>query len=131
MRQIFYIAGFWIVVIIAIRLAVSFPQSLLARVFFAQFGPAPIRGEAKSAYLLRCARFGGSWFMQALLLFGVGWLAVHREASLADSPYFLTLWAVVIPILGGAALLASLYALGRWSWIRWFGNDRSKQRAQA
>ena len=104
MRQIFYIAGFWIVVIVAIRLAVCFPQILLARVFFAEFGPTPIRGEAKSAYLLRCARFGGSWSMQALLLFGVGWLAVAREPSLADSPYFVVLWAVVIPILGTAAL---------------------------
>jgi len=131
MRQIFYIAGFWIVVIVAIRLAVCFPQSLLARVFFAQFGPAPIRGEMKPAYLLRCARFAVNWFLQALLLFGVGWIAVNWEASLADSPYFLTLWAVVIPILGGAALLASLYALGRWSWIRWFGDEHPKQGARA
>ena len=87
--------------------------------------------RGKSAYLLRCARFGGSWFMQALLLFGVGWIAVGGEVSLADSPYFLVLWAVVIPILGGAALFASLYALARWCWIRWFEGERSKHRVQA
>ncbi len=131
MRQIFYIAGFWIVVIVAIRLAVRFPQSLLARLFFAPFGPVPIRGEPKSEHLLRWARFWGSWFMQALFLFAVGWLVGGWEASLAESPYYLVLWAVVIPILGGIALLASLCALVRWLWIRRFDGERSKQGVQA
>ena len=131
MRQLFYIAAFWVVVLVTIRLAVCFPQSLLARVFFSQFGPVPIRGEAKSDYLLRCVRFGGSWFIQTLILFVVGWIALGWEASLADSLYFLVLWAVVIPMLGGVVFLASLWALARLLWIRWFGGARSTQTTQA
>ena len=125
MRQLFHIAAFWVVVVVAIRAAVCFPHSLLARIFFSQFGPAPIRGEAKSNYLLRCARFGGSWFMQAVFLFLVGWVALDWDASLADSLYFLVLWAVTIPVLGGVALLASLWALARSLWVRRFGGARS------
>ncbi len=131
MRQVFYIAGFWIVVIVAIRLAVCFPRSLLARVFFAPFGPVPFRGEARSEYLLRCARFGCSWFLQALLLFAAGRIVASWDASLVDSPYFLVLWAAVIPVLGGAALLGSLYALAQWLWIRRVAGARSRQRLQA
>ena len=116
---------------VTIRLAVCFPHSLLARIYFAQFGPVPIRGETKSDYLLRCVRFAGSWFMQAALLFVVGWFALGWEASLADSLYFLVLWAVVIPVLGGVALLASLWALVRLLWVRWFGGARSTQASQA
>ena len=130
MRQLFYIAAFWVVVLVTIRLAVCFPRSLLARVFFSQFGPAPIRGEAKSDYLLRWVRFGGSWFIQTLILFVVGWIALGWEASLADSLYFLVLWAVVIPMLGGGAFLASLWALAHLLWIRWFGGARSPQITQ-
>lgn len=120
MRQLFYIVAFWIVVVVTIRLAVYFPKSLLGRVYFTEFGPAPIRGEPKADYLMRCARFGGNWFVQALVLFVAGWIAVIWEAALADSLYFLVLWAVVIPLLGGVALLVSLCALSRCLWIRWF-----------
>jgi hypothetical protein len=131
MRQFFYIAAFWVVVVVTIRLAVCFPKSLLARVNFAELGPAPIRGATKSDYLLRCVRFGGSWFIQASILFVVGWIALGWEASLADSLYFLVLWTVIIPVLGGVALLGSLWALVRWLWIRWFGGARSTQTTQA
>ena len=131
MRQILFIAEFWIVVIVAIRLAVCFPKSLLARVFFAQFGPVPVRGETRSTFLLRCARFAGSWFLQALILFVVGWVAAGWEATLVESPYFLVLWAVVIPILGAVALLASLCVLARWFWIRRSGPERWKWRVGA
>jgi hypothetical protein len=121
MRQLFYIVAFWIVVVVTIRLAVSFPRSLLARVLFTEFGPTPLRGEPKSDYLLRCARFGGSWFVQALNLFVVGWIALSWNVALADSLYFLVLWAVVIPLVGSGALLVSLCALSRCLWLRWFG----------
>ena len=131
MQQLFHIAAFWLVVVVAIRLAVCFPASLLARVFFSPFGPTHVRGEAKSAYLLRCAHFGASWFVQAFLLFTVGWIALRWEASLADSLYYLVLWAVVIPMLGCGALLASLWALGRLLWLRWFAGERTKQPGQA
>ena len=125
MRQLFHIAAFWVVVVVAIRAAVCFPHSLPARIFFFRFGPVLIRGEAKANYLLRCARFGGSWFMQAAFLFVVGWVALDWHASLADSLYFLVLWAVTIPVLGGVALLASLWALARSLWVRRSGGARS------
>ena len=122
MRQLFFIVAFWIVVVVAMRLAVSFPRSLLARVFFTEFGPEPVPGETKADYLLRCARFGGSWFLQSLALFAVGWVALYWQAALADSLYFMVLWAVIIPLLGGAALLVSLFALLRRFWIRYFAS---------
>ena len=131
MRQFFYIAAFWVVVVVTIRLAVCFPRSLLARVYFSEFGPAPIRGETKSHYLLRCVRFAGGWFIQASILFVVGWIALGWQASLADSLYFLVLWAVIIPVLGSVALLGSLWAFARLLWIRRFGGARSTQTTQA
>jgi hypothetical protein len=124
MRELFHIAAFWVVVVVTIRLAVCFPRSLLARILFSEFGPAPNRGETKSDYLLRWARFAASWFIQAAFLFLVGWLVLDWEASLADSLYFLALWAVTIPVLGGIALLALLWALARWLWTRRFSGDQ-------
>jgi hypothetical protein len=131
MRQLFQIAAFWVVVVVAIRAAVCFPHSLVARIFFSQFGPVPVHGEAKSNYLLRCAGFGGSWFMQAAFLFVLGWVALDWHASLADSLYFLVLWAVIIPVLGGVALLVSLWALACSFWVRRFGGAHSTQATQA
>ena len=129
MRQLFFIVAFWIVVVVAMKLAVSFPRSLLARVFFTPFGPEPLRGEARSDYLLRCARFGGSWFVQSLVLFAAGWLALEWTPALSNSLYFMVLWAVVIPVLGGGALIVSLYALLRCLWIR--SAARSVSRTQS
>ena len=118
MRQLFFIVAFWTVVVVAMRLAVSFPKSLLARVFFTPFGPEPLRGETKSAFLLRCACFGASWFAQSLALFAAGCLVRLWMPVLVDSLFFVVLWAVVIPVIGGGALVASLYSLSRWFWIR-------------
>ena len=126
MRQLFFIVAFWIVVVVAMRLAVSFPRSLLARVFFTTFGPEPVRGEAKSDYLLRCARFGAGWCAQSLVLFAAGWLALEWQPALADSLFFLVLWAVVIPLLGGAALIISLCTLSRGLWIRSVGRTLAR-----
>jgi hypothetical protein len=125
MSQFVHIAAFWVVLVIAIRLAVCFPQSLLARVLFYQHGPAAIRGETKAEYLLRCAAFRASWFLQAAFLFVVGWIALRWDATLADSLYFLVLWAAVIPLLGASALLGALFALGRSLWSRRFGCSRA------
>jgi hypothetical protein len=41
------------------------------------------------------------------------------------------LWAVTIPVLGGVALLASLWALARSLWVWRFGGARSTQATQA
>ena len=128
MRQLFFIVAFWTVVVVAMRLAVSFPRSLLARVFFTPFGPEPFRGEARSDYLLRCALFGGSWFVQALALFAAGWLALEWDAALADSLFFMVLWAVVIPLLGGGALVVSLCAMCRALWLRSSGGSLTRIR---
>lgn len=119
MRQLLYIVVFWTVVVVTTRLATYFPDSLLARVLFMHFGPTPIPGESKAGYLSRCVRFAGNWFAQALLLWTAGWAALQWDPTLADSLYFLALWAVVIPLIGSAALLVSLYALSRCMWLRW------------
>ena len=126
MRQLFFIVAFWIVVVVAMRLAVSFPRSLLARAFFTPFGPQPLRGEPKSDFLLRCAQFGASWFAQSLVLFAAGWIALAWNPQLAESLFFLVLWTVVIPLLGGSSLVVSLYALCRCIWIRTFGRTLTR-----
>src|SRR5437773_11894161 len=98
MRQILNAAVFWAIVIVAIRVAVCFPNTLFARILFSEFGPVQMPNEPRIAYLLRCARFGGSWFLQAAGLFVAGWL---RRVSTRRSPThcsFLVLWAVVIPM---------------------------------
>jgi len=125
MRELLHIAAFWVVVVVAIRVAVCFPHSLPARILFWRLGPLPLRGEPQALYLLRCARFGGSWFLQAALLFGIGWVVLRWDASLADSLFFLVLWAVVVPLLGGVALVTALFALGRAVWAWRFGRGGS------
>jgi hypothetical protein len=118
MRQIFYIAAFWVVVIVTIRLAVCFPRSLLARVLFMRHGPERERGEDASAYFLRCARFHAGWCAQAALVFAVGGVAVAWDPLLQHSVYFLALWAVVVPVLGACELLAAMVSLARAWWLR-------------
>ena len=125
MSEFLHIAAFWVVLVVAIRLAVCFPQSLLARFLFSRHGPLPVRGESQADYFLRCARFCAQWFAQAAVLFVAGWVALQWDASLADSLYFLVLWTVVVPVLGGTALLAALCALGRSLWARWTGRASS------
>lgn len=118
MRQLLHIAAFWLVLVVAIRLAVCFTHSLLARVLFSRHGPVRMRGEPQIGYLVRCARFHASWFAQAAFLFVAGWVALRWNASLSESLFFLVLLAVVIPALGCSALLAALFAFARSSWIR-------------
>ena len=112
MAQLFHMAAFWVVVIVAIRLAVCFPRSMLARVLFYHYGPAAIRGETEADYLMRCAAFRASWFLQASLLFAAGWVALGWQPALADSLYFLVMWIAVIPTLGLGALAGALLAAG-------------------
>ena len=118
MSQFLHIAVFWVVLVIAIRIAVCLPQSLLARVLFSQHGPVALRGESKAEYLLRCARFRASWFLQAVFLFVAGWVALRWDATLTDSLFFLVSWAAVIPLLGVSALVGALFAVGRSLWAR-------------
>ena len=131
MRQILNVAVFWVIVIVAIRVAVCLPNTLFALILFSEFGPAQMPNEPRIAYLLRCARFGGSWFLQAAGLFGAGLVALSFDALPADSLFFLVLWAVVIPLLGGIALCTSLWALIRLLIVRWFGGTHSANEAQA
>jgi hypothetical protein len=131
MLDLLHIAAFWVVVVVAIRMAVCFPNSLLARMLFSHHGPVPIRGEPKTEYLLRCARFRGSWVAQAVLLFMGGWVALRSDPSLAVSLYFLVLWMVVIPAVAGGALLGFLFVLARWFWLQRFGRVHSPHAGHA
>jgi hypothetical protein len=131
MPELLHIAAFWLVVVVIIRLAVCFPNSLLARILFLRHGPVPIRDEPKTEYLLRCARFRGSWFVQAVFLFLGGWVARTWDPSLVDSLSFLVLWAVVIPSLAALSLLGSLFALASWLWLKYFPRIHSAHAAQA
>jgi hypothetical protein len=125
MLELFHIAAFWAVVVVVIRLAVCFPQSILARFLFSHHGPLPVRGESPADYFLRCARFAGGWSLQAGFLLFVGWACIQWDPSLLDSLCFVVLWAVVIPVLGSMALLAALFAVCRSLWARWLGRARS------
>ena len=118
MRQIVHIAAFWVVVVVAIRLAVCFPHSLLAHVLFSRIGPLREREESEPHYLLRWASFGMSWFIQAACLFVAGWAALQWDASLAESLTFAVLWTVIVPLVGAGASLVSLLALARLVWVR-------------
>jgi hypothetical protein len=66
MPELLHVAVFWVFVIVAIRVGVCFPNSLFARILFLHYGPIAIRGEPKTEYLLRCARFRCNWFVQVL-----------------------------------------------------------------
>jgi hypothetical protein len=131
MSELLHIAAFWLVVVVIIRVAVCFPDSLLARILFSHHGPLPIRDEPKPEYLLRCARFRGSWFAQAVLFFVTGWIALGWNPSLADSLSFLVLWAVVIPALAALALLGSLSALVSRFWHKHSDRMRSAPESRA
>ena len=119
MRHIVQIAAFWVVVIVAIRLAVCFPRSLLARVLFSRVGPVRMRGESEERYLLNWGRTGVSWFTQAALLWVAGWAALRwDEALFDDSLVFAVWWTAVIPALAAGALLLALAVFARFLWIR-------------
>ena len=111
MRQIVHIVAFWVVVIVAIRLAVCFPLSLLAQVLFSRIGPMRERDESDRHSLLRWAHFGMSWFIQAALLLCRRLGSDAVDASLFESLAFAALWAVVVPLLGAAALVCRSWPL--------------------
>jgi len=123
-------AVFWVIVIVAIRLAVCFPRSLLAHILFWRLDPAPERGEPEAGYRLRWARFGFGAFAQAALLFLVGGAALGWDVTLEESLHFVVLWAVVVPLLGVAALAAALWSIGRALWIGRFAHVRTKSSSE-
>ncbi len=131
MSELLHIAAFWLVVVVIIRIAVCFPNSLLARLIFSRHGPVPLRDEPKTEYLLRCARFRGGWFAQAVILFVGGWVALTWDPSLADSLSFLVLWGIVVPSLAALALLGFLFALASWFWLKYFPCIHSAYAARA
>jgi len=117
MRHLLYMGAYWLVVFVAIRLAVCFPRSLLARMLFLPLDPTRIRGESRPAYLVRCARLAIGWSAQACALLVAGWLAVRWNVSLLESLSFVVLWAVVIPLIATASLLAALITIARSIWL--------------
>jgi hypothetical protein len=126
MRHIVDIVAFWAVVFVAIRVLAHFPDSLLARIVFSQQGPLPARGESRSDYLLRWSHYWCLWFVQALVVFASGWAALLWETSLIDSAAFLVFWAVVVPLLGGVALLGAVLTLASACWVRAHHSERKK-----
>jgi hypothetical protein len=113
MRLLLQIVAFWLVVVIAVRVAVCFPRTRFARILLAELGPLRIRGEREVDFRLRCARHSASWFAQAAVLFAAGWLLLRWSAGLEDSAPFVALWAITVPLIGIGALLAALIDFGR------------------
>ena len=120
---------FWLIVIAAIHMLRLFPESLPARIVFSPQGPAPLRGEARSRYLLRWAGYWASWTLQAALAFAACWLAATWFPSLAESLWFLAFWMVVIPVLAAVAFVAGLIALIASAKSRIVGPDPVHARA--
>lgn len=124
MRQFFEIAMFWVLVLAGICVLARFPQSFVGRLLFARLGPLPLRGELRSRYMLRWAVHASGWFVQAVLVLGIGALALQLQPGLAESLPFLVFWAVVVPLLATGALAAALLALCASLWRRYFGAER-------
>jgi hypothetical protein len=127
MRQFFQISLFWAAVFVAIWLLARFPESWLGRIMFARQGPLPLRGEAHSRYLMRWARYAAGWFVQAVVVLGVGWEARRLDPSLGQALFFEVFWLAVVPLLAAVALLGSLFALAASLWRRYLGAERRKR----
>jgi hypothetical protein len=114
MKQLVYSAAFWVVLVIAIRLAVCFPKSLLARVLFSHHGPVAARDEPRPTFRFRRARYFAALALQcAAILALASWL----RDRFADSLYFAVLFDAVVPVLGALAAAAALWEFGRGSWL--------------
>jgi hypothetical protein len=131
MRQIIYCTAFWVAVVIAIRLAVCFPKSLLARILFSRHGPIPGPREARSAFSLRLARFYAGWTLQCTALFALGATALDHWPILVESLYLTVLFLVVIPVLGALACAAALLASTRALWLFWVEGGRLARQGDA
>jgi len=127
MRQFFEISLFWAVVFAAIWLLARFPESWPGRILFARQGPLPVRGQARSRYLLRWATYAAGWFVQAVLVLGIGWEAWRLDPSLGQALFFQVFWLAVVPLLAAVALLGSLFALAASLWRRYLGAERHKR----
>jgi hypothetical protein len=125
MREFASIAVFWIVVLAGICVLARFPRSWLGRLLFARLGPLPVRGESRSRYLLRWGSYGAGWFAQAVLVLGIGAIALQLQPWLAESLYFLVFWAIVVPLLAIAALTISVVAVSAALWRRYVGAERA------
>ena len=124
MREFANIAVFWIVVLAGIVVLARFPHTWLGRVLFTRLGPLPVRGESRSRYLLRWAAYASGWFVQAVLVLGIGAVALQLHPWLAESLYFLVFWAIVVPLLASVALIVSLLAVAAALWRRYIGVER-------
>jgi hypothetical protein len=128
MRQFIEIALFWVLVLVAICVLARFPESWPGRILFARQGPLPIRGEARSRYLLRWSAYAAGWFAQAMFVLGIGWEVLSMDASLAKALFFQVFWMAVVPLLALAGLLGALLALGAALWMRYLGAERRNRR---
>jgi hypothetical protein len=125
MREFVNVAVFWIIVLAGICVLARFPQSWLGRMLFTRLGPLPFRGESRSRYLLRWASYAAGWFVQAVLVLGIGAIALQFHPWLAESLYFLVFWAIVVPLLAIVALIVSSLAVVAALWRRYVGAERA------
>ena len=116
MRQLVYSAAFWFALVVAIRLAVCFPRSLLARLLFSYHGPVPDRGESEWAFRFRRARFFAGFALQCALLLALG--ALTRDRISSESLYLAVLLDAVIPALACLFVAAGLVETARALWRR-------------
>lgn len=126
MRQFVYSAAFWLVLVVAIRLAVCFPESLLARVLFSHHGPVADRTEGEPAFRFRRARFFAGFALQCALLLALGALARDRMPSLSESLYLDVLQDAVIPVLACLSAAAALVESARALWLRHRGSTQAR-----
>lgn len=120
---------FWVVVIVAIRLLVIFPNNILSRIAFSRHGPVQLPGESRSHYLLRQSRYALGWLAQAAFLLACGWYAAQQFPELTDETWFLALFAVTLPVLGAIALIGALVAALGAVGARLYGPERHAVRA--
>ena len=125
MQEFANIAVFWVIVLAGICALARFPQSWLGHLLFARLGPVPVRGESRSRYLLRWGSYGASWFVQAVVVLGIGAIALQLQPWLAESLYFLVFWAIVVPLLAIGALTVSVLAVSAALWRRYVGAERA------
>lgn len=129
MEPFIEISLFWAAVFVAIWVVSRFPESWPGRVLFAHQGPLPVRGEPRSRYLMRWAKYAAGWFLQAALVLLIGWAGRQLDPALFDDLFFQVFWMVIVPLAAAVALLGSLGALTASLWRRYLGAERRGRRA--
>jgi hypothetical protein len=105
----------------AIRALSLVPSSIVTRIAFSWFGPAPREGETWARYQLRWAFYAPDWFGQIAIVFALLYGAAYFFPSIAEHQLFLVFAAFALPIGGGMALLATATFLVKAAKARYIG----------